>query len=93
MYSNPISQVSASRDCLLCHLKIKDMKKHTILNHVANTWWGAYGPYTCWRCQEYHPGAQIISCDGHYREKEDLQAFLFRNKCLKRIYNASPIMT
>ena len=83
MYSNPISQVSASRDCLLCHLKIKDMKKHTILNHVANTWWGAYGPYTCWRCQEYHPGAQIISCDGHYREKEDLQAFLFRNKCLE----------
>ena len=82
LFSSPISQMSASRDCLLCHIRTKDMKKHTILNHLSNTWWGAYGSYTCWRCQEFHPGGEIVNCGGQFT-RSDLPTFLYRNKCLE----------
>ena len=81
-FSVPISQKYATRDCLLCHIRTKDMKKHTILNHLTNTWWGTYGPYTCWRCQEYHPGGDITLCGGQYKEG-DLSTFLYRNQCFE----------
>ena len=82
LFSSPISQMSATRDCLLCHLRTKDMKKHTILNHLSNTWWGAYSSYTCWRCQEFHPGGEIVNCGGQFK-RSDLPTFLYRNKCLE----------
>ena len=82
LFSAPCSQKSAKRDCLLCHVRTKDMKKHTILNHLSNTWWGAYGPYTCWRCQEFHPGGDISTCGGQYK-RSDLPTFLYRNECLE----------
>ena len=82
LFSAPCSQKSAKRDCLLCPIKTKDMKKHTILNHLSNTWWGAYGPYTCWRCQEFHPGGDISTCGGQYK-RSDLPTFLYRNECLE----------
>ena len=82
LFSVPCSQKSAKRDCLLCPIKTKDMKKHTILNHLSNTWWGAYGPYTCWRCQEFHPGGDISTCGGQYK-RSDLPTFLYRNECLE----------
>ena len=74
-------QEGASRSCVICSSKIRNMKKHVIMSHVTDDWWGVYGDTTCWKCQEFHTAANLRKCKGFFDLEKDTDTFLYRNKC------------
>ena len=76
-------QEGASRACVICYSKIRNMKKHVILQHVTNDWWGVYGDSTCWKCQEFHTFSELGRCQGFFNPDKDTETFLYRSNCFE----------
>ena len=67
------------RKCLVCGYETKNMKRHTIFEHVTDIWWGAMGESTCWQCQQYHTYQDIRYCEGYYIHQRDYKSLSSRH--------------
>ena len=67
------------RKCLICGFETKNMKRHTIFEHVSDVWWGAMGESTCWSCQQYHTYQDIRYCGGYYIHQRDYKSLACRH--------------
>ena len=70
----------SSRKCKVCGEVERNLKRHTIFEHLTDVWWGMIGDATCWRCQSYHTLPDIRFCDGFYIPQRDLRSLVMRQK-------------
>ena len=70
----------SSRKCRVCGEVERNLKRHTIFEHLTDVWWGVIGDATCWRCQQYHILPDIRFCDGFYVPQRDLRSLVMRHK-------------
>ena len=67
------------RKCLVCGIESKNMKRHTIFEHLTDIWWGVQGESTCWLCQQYHTYQDIRYCEGYYVPQRDYKNLVCRH--------------
>ena len=58
----------------------RNLKRHTIFEHLTDVWWGVIGDATCWKCQAYHTLPDIRFCDGFYVPQRDLRSLVMRQR-------------
>ena len=63
----------SSRKCRVCGETERNLKRHTIYEHLTDVWWGVMGDATCWKCQAYHSLPDIRHCDGYYVPQKGFQ--------------------
>ena len=69
----------SSRKCKVCGETERNLKRHTIYEHLTDVWWGVVGDATCWKCQAYHSLPDITFCDGFYIPQRDYRSLITRH--------------
>ena len=69
----------SSRKCCVCGETERNLKRHTIYEHLTDVWWGVMGDATCWKCQAYHSLPDIRHCDGYYVPQRDFRSLIMRH--------------
>ena len=69
----------SSRKCRVCGEVDRNLKRHTIYEHLSDVWWGVLGDATCWKCQAYHSLPDIRHCDGYYVAQRDFRSLIMRH--------------
>ena len=70
----------SNRKCKVCGEIDRNLKRHTIFEHVTDVWWGVIGDSTCWKCHAYHTLPDIRFCDGFYVPQRDLRSLVMRQR-------------